>query len=140
MTAVRDDVLQRLAGRTGPSDPELARAWRQQPSSHQQRLRRTATDPLAATHLDDGLHRDLVAALALDRAERRRRDVAVPVVLGLLVLSTVWGFGRAALPDTAHWFLLAGVATGSVATVVGWRARARQRARAREVRRVLAAR
>lgn len=137
MTERREDVLQRLAGRTGPSDPALARAWEQQPSAHQQRLRRTATDPVAAGHLGDDLQRDIVAALADDRATRRPRDVIAPVALALLVLATIWGFGRAVMPSVAEWFLLSGVLIGLTAMVVGWRSRARRRERARAVRRLL---
>jgi hypothetical protein len=129
----RDQVLQRLAGRSGPGDPELARAWQQQPTSQQHRLRRTATDPVAARHLDDDLERELVAALAAERAGRRSLDIAVPVLAALLVFSTVWGFGRATYPQAAHWALLVGVVAALITTVAGWRRRARLRRDARSV-------
>lgn len=135
----RDDLLRRLAGRGGPRDPELQAAWRRLSEGDRHRLRWTATDPSAAAHLDDELARDLVAALAADRAAGRRRDLAVPVLTALLVLSTVWGFGRAALPDLAGWSLLLGLLGGALTAVAGWRRRARARQQAREVRRVLRA-
>lgn len=137
MTSRRDALLHRLAGQRGPSDPELHEAWRRLPASQRHRLRWTATDPTAAAHLHDDLARDLVDALAADRAQRRRWDVVVPPLVAVLVLATLWGFGRAVFPASAGWFLLAGVAAGVVTTVVGWRRRARVRADARAVRQVL---
>lgn len=133
----RDALLRRLAGRGGPDDPALQQAWRKLSDTDRDRLRWTATDPTAAAHLDDQLARDLVGALAADRAARRQRDVAVPVLTALLVLSTVWGFGRAALPELAGWSLLLGLVGALLTVVVGWRRRAGARGRAREVRRVL---
>ena len=35
-----------------------------------------------------------------------------PVVLAWLLLSTIWGFGRAAFPDRASTFLVAGLTAG----------------------------
>lgn len=133
----RDDVLRRLVGRAGPSHPDLQRAWGQLANGDRDRLRWTATDPTAASHLDTDLARDLVDALAADRARQRRWDIAVPVLTALLVLSTVWGFGRAAVPDAAGWFLLLALLGGAATCIIGWRRRARARAQAREVRRVL---
>lgn len=137
MSSSRDALLHRLVGQRGPTDPELQEAWRRLPASQQHRLRWTATDPTAASHLDDELARLLVDALAADRARRRRWDVAVPVVTGLLVLSTVWGFGRAVVPAFAEWSLALGLLGGAIATLVGWRHRGRARAAAKQVRRAL---
>lgn len=133
----RDQLLQQLIGRTGPRDADLHVAWTRLPEHEQDRLRRTATDPDAARHLDDDLARTLVDALADDRAGRRRWDLVAPVVTALLVLSTVWGFGRAVFPDVAGTFLALGLLGGAATTVVGWRRGARARHRARAVRRVL---
>ena len=133
----RDEALRRLVGRTGPRDPDLQRAWARRSAQEQGRLRRVATDPDAARHLDDDLATALVDALAEDRVRRRRWDIVAPVVTALLVLSTVWGFGRAAVPDLADTFLLVGLAAGAVTIVVGWRRGATARQRARAVRRVL---
>ena len=137
MTTRRDTLLHRLAGQRGPTDPDLYDAWQRLPARQRQRLLWTATDPTAAAHLDDDLARQLVDALAADRARRRRWDVLVPLLTGLLVLSTVWGFGRAALPDIAGWFLLLGLCGAALTTVVGWRRRAAARTDARAVRHVL---
>ena len=133
----RDESLRRLVGRSGPQDPDLRQAWSRLPGHEQDRLRRTATDPDAAHHLDDDLARTLVDALAADRLRRQRWDLVVPVVTALLVLSTVWGFGRAVLPDHAGTFLVAGLLAALVTTLVGWRRGAVARLRARAVRRVL---
>jgi hypothetical protein len=133
----RDVLLQRLAGRGGPVGHDLDAAWQRLPEHEQRRLRRTATDPDAARHLDDDLARTLVDALAADRVARRTWDLAVPVVTALLVLSTVWGFGRAAFPDVAEAYLVVGLLGALVTTVVGWRRRADARHRAHGVRRVL---
>lgn len=137
MTARRDSLLQALAGQRGPGDPSLQPAWERLPPTQRDRLRRTATDPDAALHLHDDLARDIVRALATARIRRKPWDVAVPVVTALLVLSTVWGFGRAALPDVAGWFLLLGLLGAAATTVVGWRRGARARRRARQVLHVL---
>lgn len=137
MKAGRDDVLQWLAGRPGPRDPELARAWQRLPSHEQTRLRRTATDPNAASHLHDDLARALVDALAADRTARRTVDLVVPVVTALLVLSTVWGFGRAVFAESAGTWLVLGLLGGVLTMLVGWRRRAVARRSAREVRREL---
>lgn len=137
MSDARDVLLQRLVGRGGPTDPDLRDAWQRLPTGDRERLRWTATDPTAASHLDDDLARDLVDALAADRARRRRWDILVPALTALLVLSTVWGFGRAAVPEAAGWFLLLGLIGGAVTCVTGWRRRARARGAARAVRRVL---
>lgn len=137
MSETRDALLRRLVGRSGPSDPALQTAWRRLPPAEQDRLRRTATDPTAASHLHDDLARALVDALAADRRARQRTDLVVPVVTALLVFSTVWGFGRAAVPDRAGTFLLLALVGAAVTTVVGWRRGARARAAARDVRAVL---
>ena len=133
----RDESLRRLVGRAAPRDPDLHDAWARLAGHEQDRLRRTATDPDAAHHLDDDLARTLVDALAADRVRRKRSDVVVPLVTALLVLSTVWGFGRAAVPDHAGTFLVAGLLAALVTTLVGWRRGAVARQRARDVRRVL---
>ena len=137
MNGARDDLLHRLAGRTGPRDADLHVAWQRLGAHEQARLRRTATDPGAARHLHDDLARMLVDALAADRAARRSVDLAVPVVTALLVLSTVWGFGRAVFPESAGWWLVLGLAGAVATTLVGWRRRAVTRRAAREVRHVL---
>ena len=133
----REQLLRRLAGRTGPRDPDLHTAWSRLPEHEQDRLRRTATDPDAARHLDDDLARVLVDALARDRAARRRWDVVVPVLTAILVLSTIWGFGRAAFPEIAGTYLALGLLAATVTTLVGWRRGAVARQRARAVRGVL---
>lgn len=56
------------------------------------------------------------------------RDVAAAVVLGWLVLMTVWGFGRSGFPAAEGWFLAGGAAAAAVVIGVGLR-RARHRAR-----------
>lgn len=137
MNDARDVLLQRLVGRGGPTHADLRPAWRRLTPGDRERLRWTATDPTAASHLDDDLSRVLVDALAADRARRRRWDILVPTLTALLVLSTVWGFGRAVVPEVAGWYLLLGLVGGAATCIAGWRRRARARRSARAVRRVL---
>lgn len=51
----------------------------------------------------------------------RWRGRAAAVVLGWLVLMTVWGFGRALHGGLAPVELTIGLVGGTVATVVAWR-------------------
>lgn len=43
------------------------------------------------------------------------------VVLGWLVLMTVWGFGRSGFPEHERWFLAVGVLAGVVTAVLNGR-------------------
>ena len=65
---------------------------------------------------------ELLARLAARTpASRRGRGRVGAVVLGWLVLMTVWGFGRAWHGDWALVELAVGLVGGTVATVLAWR-------------------
>lgn len=49
----------------------------------------------------------------------RRRGLAL--LVGWLVLMTVWGIGRSGFPEQVEWFLGVGVVGGGVTTAVLWR-------------------
>lgn len=67
----------------------------------------------------------------LERAARRDRSSTGPtsgwrrrglaVLVGWLVLMTVWGVGRSGFPDRVGWFLAVGLVGGAIATTVLWR-------------------
>lgn len=135
--SARDGALARLVGDNGPSEPVAAQRWATLDHETQRRLRRAATDPAVASHLHQRQERWLVDELAAERVGRRPADLVVPVVTGLLVLSTLWGFGRATQPEAAGWWLAAGIVGLVVVTLVGWRRAAVRRADARAVRTAL---
>ena len=71
---------------------------------------------------------DLLARLAARTpASRRGRGRLGAVVLGWLVLMTVWGFGRAWHGDWALVELVIGLVGGTLATVLAWRRASRDR-------------
>ncbi|MFT4744266.1 MAG: hypothetical protein ACI9OB_000497 [Nonlabens sp.] len=137
----RIDVLGRLLRRCatprGPRQTDAARTWARTDDAGRRRLLRAAVDPAAARHVERADARHVVDMLAAARAGRRPLDVIAPIVTGLLVLSTIWGFGRAAVPGSATWFLLGGLLAMAVTCTVGWRRAAVRRAGARAVRQVL---
>ncbi|MBW3621661.1 MAG: hypothetical protein KY461_15565 [Actinobacteria bacterium] len=51
----------------------------------------------------------------------RWRRVAGSVLLGCLVVMTVWGFGRSGFPEHQRWFLALGIVAGAVAAVLSAR-------------------
>jgi hypothetical protein len=137
----RIDVLGRLlrqrAAPQGPRQTDAALTWARTDDDGRRRLLRAAVDPAAARHVERADARHVVDMLAAARAGRRPFDLIAPIVTGLLVLSTVWGFGRAAVPNRAMWFLLGGLLAMAVTCAVGWRRSAARRAGARAVRQVL---
>lgn len=62
-----------------------------------------------------------VASRMPDRGSRRGRRRAAAVVLGWLVLMTIWGFGRAWHGGVAPVELAVGLAAGTITTLVAWR-------------------
>lgn len=91
----------------------MRRAWERRSFADKQRLGRLAIDPDAPVPAGD---RPLVRALAAARVRTRWRLYAGAVVLGWLVFSTVWGFGRAAFDAAVSAFLFGGVTAGLLAT------------------------
>lgn len=49
------------------------------------------------------------------------RRAGTALLLGWLVLMTVWGVGRSGFPDRVQWFLAIGIAAGVVTAAVSWR-------------------
>lgn len=133
-TDARGAWLAALVGPPGPDEPEAAARWARMDATQRRLLRRAAVDLDAARHLETETDRQLVIALASVMIRRSRADVLTPVLTGLLVLSTVWGFGRAAVPLHADVFLVSGLIGMAITTVAGWRRRAGRRADARVVR------
>lgn len=132
----RDDVFARLVPQPGPRDQDAADVWRDLDHSAREVLRRAATDPELAASVASP-HRRVVADLAHQRAGRGPLDVVVPLVTGLLVLSTLWGFGRAVFPADAATWLAIGLLAGPVAVAAGLRRVAGRRRAASAVERTL---
>lgn len=136
MTDGRTAALARLVAPPGPTSARAVATWETLDDDARARLRRAATDrSLAAT--TDADHHHVVHDLARRRAERRLLDVVVPVVTGLLVFSTLWGFGRAAFPADAEAWLAAGLVGLVAVAAVGLRRATRRRRAAASVLRAL---
>ncbi len=97
-----------------PSDARLRARWQAHPFSERRRLARVSVDPALAEDCDDP---ELVRALAAARVATAWRGHAMAVLLGWLVLMTVWGFGRSAAPASAGVFGVVGLVGGLVAGV-----------------------
>ena len=95
----------------------------------------TVDDPTVdePTGYDDSGEADLVAALARRRLDTMWRLRVGSVVLGWLVLMTVWGYGRASTGETVSTWLWLGL--GGAVVAAGLHARATSR-RARRWRRL----
>ncbi len=130
-------VLRRVASPPGPVEPEAAATWDHIDDEARRRLRRASIDPAAAAHVERPEARHVVDLLAAASATRRPVDIIGPVLTGLLVLSTIWGFGRAAVPEHAGWFLLGALMAMALTCAAGWRRAAARRAGARAVRQAL---
>jgi hypothetical protein len=102
-----------------PRDPDLAARWAALPFERRRRLaltalRGTASAPDASA--EDAEDAELVRALAQARVATGWRLQVAALVLGWLVLMTIWGFGRSTFPsDEARW-----QAAGLVAGVLVW--------------------
>ena len=121
-------VPERLLLPPPPRDPVLRERWSSLPFAERRRLARSSVDPHRDPPPKD---RALVAALARARVATAWRGVAGALVLGWLVLMTVWGFGRSAAPAHAVVFLLTGAAggvTAAAAAVLQARRRVRRAA------------
>jgi hypothetical protein len=66
-------------------------------------------------HVHDGHDGELVGALAAARVATGWRLQVAAVVLGWLVLMTVWGFGRSTFPADEDRWLVAGAIVGALA-------------------------
>lgn len=135
---VRGELFARMVPDAGPRGDATTTTWRTLDEPGRRRLRRAAADPSLAALVDGPAERAVVAELAARRARWRWTDVLVPVVTGLLVLSTVWGFGRAVFPASAGAWLVAGLLGLAATAVAGLRRAVVRRRAADAVRAVLA--
>jgi hypothetical protein len=115
-------VPERLLLPPAPRDPELAARWVELPFDERRRLALAATGGTGGTggtapsSPDD---RELVAAVARARVATGWRLQVAAVVLGWLVLMTVWGFGRSTFPAHEDRWLVAGLTLGAVVWALG---------------------
>jgi hypothetical protein len=126
-------VPERLLLPPAPRDPELAARWRSLPFEDRRAHAHAALGGGPAPTVGAGLDVELVRALARARVATGWRLQAAALVLGWLVLMTVWGFGRSTFPADERAWQLAGLALGGVvwiAAAVVARARVRRAARA----------
>lgn len=111
-------IPERLLLPPAPRDPAARAAWDGLNSGDRANLARCLSTGTLPENPED---RDLVRALANARVATAWRPRAGAVVLGWLVLMTVWGFGRAQYGGLAVPALAAGLAGGAVAAAVAWR-------------------
>jgi hypothetical protein len=108
----RSLIPDRLLLPPAPRDPALARRWQELPFDEKRRLGAAATTGALDLPADEQL---LVGGLARARVSTAWRLQLSALVLGWLVLMTIWGFGRSTFPaDEDAWFV-AGLATGALA-------------------------
>jgi hypothetical protein len=128
----RSLVPDRLLLPPAPREPALAARWRELPFDEQRRLGAAAT----TGDLDLPDHDlELVRGLARARVATAWRLQLSALVLGWLVLMTIWGFGRSTFPADEDAWQLAGLLTGAIAwavAAVAARRRVRRAARVAE--------
>jgi hypothetical protein len=113
-----------------PREPDAAARWAELPLATRRSLAATRPGELDALPAED---REVVAGLARARLATAWRALATAPLMGVIVLMTVWGFGRSTYPDVERAWLLAGAALGAVTwMVVALRVNGRLR-RAREL-------
>jgi hypothetical protein len=124
---------ERLLLPPAPREPDLARRWEALPFEARRRIALAAIDPGArAAHGEEAA---LVGALAHARVATGWRLQLAALVLGWLVLMTVWGFGRSTFPADEDRWLIGGLAAGAVAwavAAIGARRRVRRAANVAE--------
>jgi hypothetical protein len=122
----RSLVPDRLLLPPAPREPALARRWQQLTFEEQRRLGAAAVT--GVLDLSDDDEAELVRGLARARVSTAWRLQLSALVLGWLVLMTVWGFGRSTFPADEGAWLVAGLVGGVLAWVPAAIA-ARQRVR-----------
>jgi hypothetical protein len=108
---------ERLLLPPAPREADLAGRWEALPFEARRRIALAAIDPRAAAA--DGEEAALVGALAHARVVTGWRLQVAALVLGWLVLMTVWGFGRSTFPGDEDRWLAGGLAAGGVAWMLG---------------------
>jgi hypothetical protein len=126
----RSLVPDRLLLPPAPREPALVKRWRELPFEDQRRLGAAATT--GALDLPDD-EEELVRGLARARVSTGWRLQASALVLGWLVLMTIWGFGRSTFPADEDAWLLAGLVAGALAWVLAALAARRRIRRAARV-------
>ncbi len=104
--------------------------WRDMPFEQRRRLAATPPDEVAGR---TSTERAVLADLAHTRVATIWRLFAAALVLGWLVLMTVWGFGRSSAAPQADAYRLAGWALGTLSWVLASLAAWARRRRARRV-------
>jgi hypothetical protein len=111
-------VPERLLLPPAPRDPELAARWRSLPFERRRALAlvavRGGTPPAG-----DPQDAELVQALARARVATGWRLQVAAMVLGWLVLMTVWGFGRSTFPTDEGRWQLGGLLLGALVWAIG---------------------
>jgi hypothetical protein len=134
-------VPERLLLPPPPREPDLRTRWDALPFERRRELALAsqrgggpggAHDPRGADELR-GEEARLVRELAAVRVATAWRLQVAAVVLGWLVLMTLWGFGRSTYPDHERWWLAGGLAAGCVAWAAAARAARGRIRRARDV-------
>lgn len=126
----RRGVPDRLLLPPAPRDAGLARRWHELSFEQRRRLAHASTRGEVQTSPRDA---ELVHGLARARVATRWRLQVAALVLGWLVLMTLWGFGRSTFPDAEAAWLAAGLAAGAVSWLGAAVAGARRVRRARAV-------
>jgi hypothetical protein len=108
-----------------PREPALAERWSALPFEERRRLAHAATRGRIPSGDTRDPEAELVRALARARVATAWRLQVAALLLGWLVLMTVWGFGRSTFPgDEDRWLvagLLLGAAVWTTAAVVARR-------------------
>jgi hypothetical protein len=97
-----------------PRDPDLAARWAALPFERRRRLALSALRGTAPATDVTGTDAELVRALAEARVATRWRLQVAALVLGWLVLMTIWGFGRSTFPTDETRWQLAGLVAGAL--------------------------
>jgi hypothetical protein len=136
----RRGVPDRLLLPPSPRDPQLAARWEQLSFEHRRALALASTRTgRGARATAAGADRRDIEDLALVRALAHARVVTAwrlqvaALVLGWLVLMTLWGFGRSTFPEHEEAWLAAGLAAGAVVWLGASVAAVRRVRRARTV-------
>jgi hypothetical protein len=97
-----------------PRDPDLAARWATLPFARRRQLAVAALRGAAPTADAAPEDTELVRALARARVATGWRLQVAALVLGWLVLMTIWGFGRSTFPEHGARWQAAGLLVGGL--------------------------
>jgi hypothetical protein len=123
-------VPERWVTPAAPLDARLRARFDALAASEQRAVVAAARDVSAARAAADP---ELVRALAGAEVQRTGRRLAGAVILGWLVLMTIWGIGRSGFEEQVSLFLVTGLAAGILAAGIAVRSVLHRRDRARAV-------